>query len=204
MYLLSLSCDCSLQPGDGFQSLSDILTLNHEVLQLAAWWWWLVTGHLLPTSISSPPAYYEANKRLSKPSATTCEQLSCVLFPLIPKLSTFSAQSVLGSPINQTSTRNSLACHHLSLHCWSRSFHPEPSWQPPSHGTSSPIRKILLVSSDLLTISSLRAVWTPWGNINFFLRATLIPHDCATCRRLLGETTGRSIDTPERMFTKNT
>ena len=41
-----------------------------------------------------------------------------------------------------------------------------------------------LASSDQMTMSGLREVWTTWGKCNFLPRSTLIFHAGAVCKRL--------------------
>ena len=109
-------------------------------------------------------------------------------FPVIPMAVSILHPEGTGNPLQPPSTGNSHACHPPPLQSCRRSwylalFHSKACSHPSSHGTVSSMRMIFFASSDHSIISSLRVVWTIWGNFNLPPRSTFISHDWAFCSK---------------------
>ena len=72
-----------------------------------------------------------------------------------------------------------VVCFYINT--WYLAFLSWASLHPSSHGTVS---SIFLASSDQMTMSGLREVWTTWWKCNFLPRSTLISHAGAVCKKL--------------------
>ena len=117
----------------------------------------------------TPPSYSKTSKRLFWLPRPTCEQPSSSASPPFPVLYRPSRPTdCAGKPLQLTSTGNSQACLPLSLHCWTRSWYlmilrSEASIHPSSQGIINSVRMIFLASSDHMTASGPREVWTTRG-----------------------------------------
>lgn len=168
----------------GVQPSSDVLTLSHDVLQLAGQQKQPVTAHL-PLGSLTPPFCSRANTRLSPLLLLTSKQPPSSFLPVIPRAANIFHIDCTRKPLQPTSMGSS---HPLSLQWWIRSWNLVPflSWallQPTFHGTVSSTRIMFLASAGHMTKSGLRDTWTTWGQCSFPTKSTLISHDWANCRR---------------------